>query len=169
MKRKIFAGAALALAMSSTPAFAIVGDYNGGATIKANQDGTEFEIREANAPGESIRVYVSPSKINNVINCTGVPPVVASGYFPSTLTQAVNLVSPVAGYALNLAAQPVLHDNPTCNTDKWGYFTMDTVKEGTAKFKVIGTLKTYLVEVTFGPDPSDASKTVVLRLRTNSV
>lgn len=168
MKRKIISGAALALALSSTPAWAIVGSYNGSATINANQDGTDFQIREANAPGESIRVYVSPSKINSTVNCTGVPPVVASGYFPSSLTQAVNLVSPVAGYALNLAAQPVLHDNPTCNTGNWGYFTTDTVKEGTAKFKVIGTLHTYVVEVTFGPDPKDATKTVVLQLRTNS-
>lgn len=172
MKLKYMIPAALLLA--PTHAWAIVDSYTAGkTTLKANQDGAEIEIREANAPGESIRVYVSPSKKNGsgVINCMGVPPVIPSGYFPSDLTAAAAFVSPVVGYLANVtqaSMDTVLHDNPMCDTKKFGYFTLDTIKEGTAKFKLKGTLKTYLIEITFGPAPEDANKTVVLRLRTNA-
>lgn len=172
MKRKIIAAAALALTLSSTPAWAIVANYTAGATtLKANQDGFDFEIRdEVSDPGGSIRVYYSPSNIGSTTNCIAMAqyPIKGHAYIPSSVTGVSNFVSPTDGGNKTIADQPVLHDNPTCFTDKFGYFTVDTVIEGTAQYTVYGTLKNYIVEVTFGPDPANSAKTVVLRLRTNS-
>lgn len=170
MKLKYMIPAALLLAPAH--AWAMVDSYSAGAAkLSVKEDGAEVEIREANAPGQSIRVYVSPGKVGGTSNCMGVPPLIASGYFPSDVTAAAAFVSPIAGYLANVtqaAMDTVLHDNPLCDAKKFGYFTVDTVKNGTAKYKLKGTLKTYLIEITFGPAPEDASKTVVLRLRTHS-
>ncbi|MEY4473636.1 MAG: hypothetical protein RL671_1940 [Pseudomonadota bacterium] len=172
MKRKMFGGAVFALAFVASPAWAIVADYTAGATtLKANQDGFDFEIRdEVSAPGGSIRVYFSPSTINGSVNCVTVTttPIKGNAYIPSSVTGVSNFVSPTDGFTKTVDAEPVLHDNPTCYTDKFGYFTVDTVIEGTAQYRVLGLLKSYIVEVTFGPNPSNSSQTVVRRLRTNS-
>lgn len=171
MKRKIIAGAAVALTLSSTPAWAIVANYTEGATtLKANQDGFDFEIRdEVSAPGGSVRVYFSPSNINGVTNCLvmGEYPIKGIANIASSVTGLSDFTSPIDGTHVAITTQPGVHDNPTCYTDKWGYFSVDSLVQGTAQYHVMGTLHSYDVEVTFGPDPANPSKNVVLRLRTN--
>ncbi|OYU33879.1 hypothetical protein [Novosphingobium sp. PASSN1] len=172
MKRNVFAAAAVAIALSSTPALAIVANYTEGATsLKANQDGFDFEIRdEVSAPGGSVRVYFSPSSINGNINCVamGDYPIKGIANIASSVTGLSDFTSPIDGTHVAITTQPGVHDNPTCSTDKWGYFSVDSMVQGTAQYKVLGTLHNYIVEVTFGPDPANPSKNVVLRLRTNS-
>lgn len=159
----------LALLLLSLPASAIVTEYKAGVqTMKVNQDGMDIEIREGASPGNSIRVYVSPSNLSGTSNCMGIPPVVAGGYFPSDLATVASFVSPYAGYAARLIEQPPLNDNPGCDTKKFGYYTIDTIVNGMIKHQVSGMKKSYNVEVTFGPDPKDPKKTVVLKLRSNS-
>lgn len=160
--------------LSSSPAWAIVANYTAGAkTLKANQDGDDIEIRdEVSSPGGSVRVYFSPSKVNGNVNCV-VPQfnsVLADGYVASSVTGKSKFVSPVDGSKVSTYPDnPTVNNNPTCDTDKFGYFSVQTVVEGTAKYRLLGVLKSYRIEVTFGPDPANPEKTVVLRLRTDSI
>lgn len=171
MKKRILTGAALALALASTPAWAIVANYTEGATtLKANQDGFDFEIRdEVSDPGGSVRVYYSPSNINGVTNCVamGDYPIKGIANIASSVTGLSDFTSPIDGTPVKITTQPGVHDNPTCYTDKWGYFSVDSIVQGTAQYKILGTLHNYIVEVTFGPDPANPTKNVVLRLRTD--
>jgi len=157
------------MAIISSPASAITADYASGVTtLKANQDGFEFEIRDEVAnPGSDVKVYFSPSTVNGVVNCVSAT-IDGTSYDKSSVTGVKNLTRPSDGTTVVIMSTPIMYSNPLCYTDKWGNFNVDTVVEGTAKYKIWGTLRNYVIEVTFGPDPANPGKTVVRRLRTDS-
>lgn len=119
----------------------------------------ELELKKGTIsdPGSSIRVYLRPRT-----GCMGVPPVDDGKYYKSTVSKVLNTLSPELNYVAYLASQPVFNANPLCDHNKQGYYTLDTIKEGNVKHRIMVDNKYYYVEITFGPN--QAGKVVVLKL-----
>lgn len=172
--KKIIISAAVAAMCISAPASAMVDKYTPGTKkLTVKEDGAEFEIREANAPGNSVRLYISPAKVKGgEVNCLpDLGTVIPLDYKPSDLTKIAKYFGPEAlltSVLIDMDEQANFHDAPNCSTGKWGWVSVDVVQEGTAVYYVSGLKKDYEVRVTFGPDPENPGKTVVLQLQSHN-
>jgi len=174
--RQQMTGIVAALALVPTSAFAMVDRYESGKTkLTVTEDGGNFEIREANAPGNSVRLYISPEKTkpHGSVNCySDLTNIIPEDYHPSDVTKVAKYFGPEAlltSVLIDMDKQYHFHDAPHCSTGKWGWFSIAVVQEGTAVFQIVGGLKTYEVRVTFGPDPDDATKTVVRQISSKHI
>ena len=154
---KFYKLAALLIATTSAPSFATVVENTAGKdTLQITQTYFDVRVQGINDPGNSIRVEVRPRNGNCVGG--GANPVTDG----SVSTQDPDAINNAIQTSLN---QPVLHDNPACFSDRWGYFTSGT-SEGTYTYVLHGTLKSYTVQVWAGKNAS--GQPIITKLRTDA-
>lgn len=163
---KLFMPVLMTLSVMSTAAYAEnTRNYKEGSTtqgysVTGEKIAAYIDDAEVISPGQSIRVYVRPRE-----GCMGSPPVNDGKFSNSRISGILNKISPKTNALVEMITAPVFHDNPMCNHDKYGYYTMDTITEGTQTHKIIGDFKTYYIDVTFGPDSK--GKTVIKQMHIN--
>lgn len=153
MNFRLVSVAATALALIPVAALALVDNYSSShTTLSTVQDGFAIEVRDAGNLGKdsTVRVYVRPRN-GNCVTANANP-----------VTQTSLTLS--ATNPLGLATLPKLHDNPMCESNKWGYFY--TVPESSS-YVIHGTLKSYKIELTRGEYPAMSGQYMVTRLRSN--
>jgi len=160
MIRKLTLTAGAALALASTPAWAIVDTLGAGETkLDATQDKFAIWIDDATEVGNSVRVHVRPRNGNCVT--ANAYPVTPSGY---------NSIDGTNGQPTDVASvNPKLHNNPMCDDHAHdGYFSVDRWSdyEETVSYVLHGTLHSYKIEVTFS-DRHNGAPSNVIKLRSN--
>lgn len=145
--------------IGSTSAVAKVdeNDRPGKDTLQVVQEYFDVRVKDINSPGNSARVEVRPRN-NNCVGGGANP--VTNGTFYNQDPDAINNAIETS------LAQPVLHNNPACFSDRWGYFTTGTSSEGMSTYVLHGTIRSYTVQVTVGKNSS--GQRVITRLRTDA-
>lgn len=173
MRNPIYALAAAACLLSASPVFAKVDKLDAGETVlNVEEDGLKAEIREAAAPGNSVRLYLNPRKIDGgEVNCLAAfGTVIPDAFHPSDVTKIAKYFGPEAALTsvmIDMDKQAHFHDVPDCSTGKWGWVSVPVVQEGTAVYYISGLKKDYEIRITFGPDPKNSAKTIVSQLQSH--